>query len=140
MKRKLIALMIASSITVAVAAGCTSGKTEEEKANEDKIRQLLEYDANIDIEKNNVVTYGINPHYEVSNTKEFLITFETKKAITRGYVVWDKITYSVDKDFFYNFKNNYSTKETQKEVDLVAELTLTYSPIKVIEGGEEQTL
>ena len=52
----------------------------------------------------------------------------------------DIITYSVDKDFYYNFKEEYSTKETQKEVDLIKELTAKYDPIKVIDDNVEKDI
>ena len=52
----------------------------------------------------------------------------------------DEITYSVDKDFYYNFKEEYSITETQKEVDLIKELTTKYDPIKVIEDNVEKDI
>lgn len=144
MKRKhgLIALMLASSLTVGFTtmAGCSDGKTEEEKNCEEKIRQLLEYDANIDISRDTVEEYGFVVANNITDNNEYLITFKTRHRGSWNPEIRDIITYSVDKDFYYNFKNTYSTTETQKEVDMITELTSIYDPIRIVVNGEEQTL
>lgn len=139
--KKLITLMIAASVGIGFSmAGCASSKTEEEKNAENEIRKLLQYDANININKEFVDNYGFKLE-KSAKPGEYLLTFKTSKYYSAGRTAilkdYDIITYSVDKDFYYNFCENYSTSETQKEVDLVTELTLTYNPIKVVEAGEE---
>ena len=138
MKRRLIALMLASGVSIGFTAlslaGCNE-KTVEEKGCEEKIRQLLEYDAGIDI--NNDVWGGGYGRIEMeANNGNFFIIFTAKSSS----VHYQKITYSVDKDFYYNFKNNFSTTEGQKEIDLINELTSTYNPIKIVVNNEERTI
>ena len=138
--RRLIPVIIAATVGIAfTAAGC-SKKSEEEKNAENEIRKLLQYDANINISKEFVDNYGFKLE-KSAKPGEYLLTFKTSKYYSAGRTAklkdYDIITYSVDKDFYYNFCENYSTSETQKEVDLVTELTLTYDPVKVIEAGEE---
>lgn len=138
-KHRLITLMLASIITpgVATLAGCSDVKSGAEKNCENEIRKLLEYDANIVISKNRVEGYGFDLGYEINNPNEYLIIFRTKKYAGRAPAeTCDKITYSVDKDFFYDFKNSYSEVEGQNEVDLVTSLTSTYDPIEVITNSE----
>ena len=139
MKRRLIALMLASGVSIGFItlslASCKETKSTAEKNCEEKIKRLLEYDAGIDID-NSFFGGGYGEITMQAKNNVFLIKFYAGKSAN----IYQEITYSVDKDFYYNFKNNFSTIDGQNEVDLVAELTLTYSPIKVIEGGEEQTL
>jgi len=137
--KSLITLMLATSFGLgftAMAAGC-SGKSEDELRCENEIRKMLEYDANIDISKATVENYGFSIEYNIPNNNEYIIKIKTK----RNYAYHpDIITYSVDKDFFYNFKNEYSTTESQKEVDLIKALTTIYDPVAVIEDGEEKDI
>ena len=141
MKRRLIATMIALTMGVGVTtmSGCTE-KSEEEKTNENEIRKLLQYDANINISKDIVENRGFKLNKEIEDSK-YMLTFKTSiyKSAGRTAVLvdYDEITYSVDKDFYYDFCENYSTTETKKEVDMVTELTFNYDPIKVIEAGQE---
>ena len=148
MKRSkgLIALMLAASVGIGFSAlaGCSKEKSEEELNCENEIRKLLEYDANINIDKNNVQDFGFKMSYYVTDNKEYLIKFVTSKVMNAVYYLsttdCDVITYSVDKDFYYNFKNEYSSNETQKEVDMVTELTTIYDPVEIIENGKEKEI
>lgn len=139
-KKRLITLMLAASIGVGVAtmAGCND-KREEEINSENEIRKMLQYDANINIGKNDVEYRGFKFDFKISETGGYLIIISNLH--TEGYNKFtDEITYSVDKDFYYNFKEEYSTKETQKEVDLIKELTTKYDPIKVVEDNVEKDI
>ena len=144
-KKRLISLMLAASIGVGAATmtGCND-KTEEEINSENEIRKILQYDANINIDRKEVEDRELYIDFNISENNEFLIKFHTEKAIAVGsiihYVMNDEITYSVDKDFYYNFKEKYSTKETQKEIDLIKELTTKYDPIKVIDDNVEKDI
>lgn len=146
-KKRLISLMLAASIGVGAATmtGCGSlTKTPQELECENEIRKILQYDANINIDRKEVEDRELYVDFNVSENNEFLIKFHTKKAISVGkmihYVMNDEITYSVDKDFYYYFKEEYSTKETQKEVDLIKELTTKYDPIKVVDDNVEKDI
>ena len=142
----LIALMLAASVGIGFSAlaGCSNGKSEEELNCENEIRKLLEYDANININKNYVETSGFKMNYVVTESNGYLIKFTTSKYVSVGRFVsqvdCDAITYSVDKDFYYNFKNEYSSNETQKEVDMVTELTTTYDPVEIIADGKQKEI
>lgn len=144
-KKRLISLMLAASIGVGAATmtGCND-KREEEINSENEIRKILQYDANINIDRKEVEDRELYIDFNISENNEFLIKFHTEKAIAVGsiihYVMNDEITYSVDKDFYYNFKEKYSTKETQKEIDLIKELTTKYDPIKVIDDNVEKDI
>ena len=144
-KKRLITLMLAASIGVGVAtmAGCND-KREEEINSENEIRKMLQYDANINIDSLNVKNFGLYVETNITENNEFIINIKTKKTYWVGtmlnYRDCDIITYSVDKDFYYNFKEEYSTKETQKEVDLIKELTTKYDPIKVIDDNVEKDI
>lgn len=135
--RRLITLMLATSVGIGITAGLSGcSKSEEEMKAEDQIRQLLEYDANINIEKDYVDQWGFEIITEIKN-QEYLITFKTKQYISRVFMESDTITYSVDKDTYYDFRNNYKVVETSDEVNMVYELTLSYDPVVVISKNEE---
>ncbi|MBQ8615773.1 MAG: hypothetical protein IJ415_04330 [Clostridia bacterium] len=134
MKKRLIALMIASTITATVLTGCGEGKTDEEINNENEIREMLEYDANINISKNRIKDCGFQIDYEINNEK-FYITFSTKATGVYGLQFGrDIIKYEVDKDTYYDFKNNYNSHETQNEVERVKNLTEKYDPVEIIDS------
>ena len=81
--------------------------------------------------KDRVKNHGFKIDYEINNGK-FYITFKT---ITPGYesnLRHDSIKYEVDKDTYYNFKNSYSTEESENEIELVKNLTEKFDPVSVI--------
>ena len=135
MKKRLIALMLASTITATALTGCNS-----EFDNENEIREMLEYDANTNLSEKHVKSYGIGVDYDIVDEK-FYITFKSyiskaKKTVGIGtsYELEDdvKIKYEVDKDTYYNFRHNYSTREEKEHVDMVKLLVEKYDPIEVI--------
>ena len=139
MKKRLIALMIGATITATVLTGCGS-----EFDNENEIREMLEYDANTNLSKENVKTWGIGVDYEITAGK-FYITFKTyvyKEKNTEGITTYDEreddviIKYEVDKDTYYNFRHNYSTREEKEHVEMVKLLVEKYDPIEVINSEE----
>jgi len=126
MKKRLIALMIA----LITLTGCGAEKTDEEINNENEIREMLEYDANINIDKKRVENYGFDISFEIVD-KKFYITFKTiTPGVYGSQFAHNKIKYEVDKDFYYDFKNNYDFNETQNEVERVKNLTEQYDPIE----------
>ena len=135
MKKRLIALMLASTITATALTGCGAEKTDDEINNENEIREMLEYDANTNLPLSNVKDKGFYLEYKIQNEK-FYITFITKKWEFYGRVSQlvdnAKITYEVDKDTYYNFKNSYSTEESENEIELVKNLTEKFDPVSVI--------
>ncbi|MBQ9795764.1 MAG: hypothetical protein IJW36_02225 [Clostridia bacterium] len=135
MKKRLIVLMLSATIVASALTGCGEGKTEEEINNENEIRELLEYDANTNLSSNDVELNGIKVEYKIENEK-FYITFKTQKWVYLGRTSiledYSKITYEVDKDRYYNFKNNYNLRETKQDVELVKDITDNFDPISVI--------
>ena len=141
MKKRLIAIMLGSVMTITALTGCDEGvKGVNEKENENEIRELLEYDANTNLDKTRVENFGFNLEYEIKDGK-FYIIFITKKHIpSRTHPENDiKITYEVDKDTYYGFRHEYNLRETQHEVERVKKLTEQYDPIEVWES-EKQTV
>ena len=139
--RKLISTMLATTMGIVIAPlSACKNKSEDELKCENEIRQLLQYDANINIDKAIVESNGFKLEKEVIG-KEFLLSFVTSQYYACGRVAvkkdYDIITYSVDKDTYYYFCENYNTVETQKEVDMIIELTTMYNPVKVVEAGQE---
>ncbi len=134
MKKRLIALMIGATITATALTGCSEGKSQDEMKNENKIRELLEYDANTNLSKENVQSYGFKVDYEIKDGK-FYVTFITQKFYYDVARSGDdaKITYEVDKDTYYDFRHNYSLKETNNDIEMVKKLTEKYDPIEVWE-------
>lgn len=124
-KSRLITLMLASTI-VAGLTSCAQ-KSNEEKRCEEEIRKLLEYDAGIDID-NSAWGGGFGRIDLRAKDNEYLIIFTSKTTSAKS----QKVIYSVDKDFYYYFKHNYSTVETDKEITFITELTLDYDPIEVV--------
>ena len=100
----------------------------------------MQYDANINIDKYIVLDNGFKLDKEIEGDK-YLLSFRTTKYRSAGrtaiLVDHDIVTYSVDKNTYYDFCENYNTTETTNEINMVTELTLTYDPVKVIEAGEE---
>ena len=134
MKKRLIALMLGATITATALTGCGAEKTDEEINNENEIRQMLEYDADISIDKKIVVYNGFDIDFEINDHK-FYITFKTITPEVYGsHIVDDKIKYEVDKDFYYDFKNNYDFNETKNEVERVKNLTEQYDPVEVFDA------
>ena len=135
MKKRLIALMIASTITATALTGCSDGKDSVELENEDKIRQMLEYDANTNISKDSVKEWGFGVDYEIKDSK-FYITFKTyAPEEKRDHIEISedvKIKYEVDKDIYYAFKNHYNLDEKTEDVERVKELVEKYDPVEVI--------
>lgn len=141
MKKRLITLMLAAGLTATALTGCNE-KSGYEINCENQIREMLEYDANINISQQKVRDFGFGIEYKIVNNK-FYITFISKKHERFGQrliVVDDiKITYEVDKNTYYNFKNQYALVETERTVELVKTLTEQYDPINV-EGVEEESV
>ena len=143
MKKGLIALMLASTITATALTGCSDGRDLAELENENKIREMLEYDANTNISKEDVKKLGFKVEYKIDSEK-FYITFKSQEEVHeyRNSHLEDKakITYEVDKDTYYNFKNNYTMKERDVEINLVKDLTEKFDPISVInpEGNVQE--
>lgn len=143
MHKRLITLMLSATITAIALTGCSDGRDSVELKNENQIRELLEYDANTNISPYDVQTNGFKLEYKIQNGK-FYITFITRRWewYGRASALEDntKITYEVDKDTYYNLKNNYNTAESEQEVELVKALTEKFDPISVInpEGNVQQ--
>ena len=143
MKKGLIALMLASTITATALTGCRDGRDLAELENENTIREMLEYDANTNISKEDVKKFGFKVEYKIDSEK-FYITFKSQAEVYeyRNSHLEDKakITYEVDKDTYYNFKNNYTMKERDVEINLVKDLTEKFDPISVInpEGNVQE--
>jgi len=130
MKKRLIALMLASTITATALTACNN-----EFDNENEIREMLEYDANTNLSEKHVKSYGIGVDYDIVDEK-FYITFKTYSPEEKRdhiEIVEDvKIKYEVDKDTYYNFRHNYSTREEKEHVDMVKLLVEKYDPVEVI--------
>ena len=137
-RKTLISLMLAASVGVSLTTmpGCMK-KTEEEIKCENKIRKMIERDAGIDLVENSDMVIKTQ-----AKNEEYIIKFSFKNTVytANKTTTINEITYSVDKDFYYDFKNNYSMVEGEDEVNLVADLTLTYNPIKVVTDGDEKQL
>ncbi len=137
MKRRLIALMITLTIATSTLSGCGDDNVKHsvELENENEIREMLEYDANTNLSKENVEDKGFYLEYKIQNEK-FYITFITKKWEFYGRVSQleddAKITYEVDKDMYYDFKNHYNLDEKTEDVERVKELVEKYDPVEVI--------
>ncbi len=133
--KRLITFMLATMLATATLTGCSDGRDSVELKYEDEIRELLEYDANTNISKDNVKKYGLELGYEIIDAK-FYITFVTKKPVAlygHSYANNDvKIKYEVDKDTYYDFKNHYNIDEKLEDVERVKSLTEKYDPVEVI--------
>ena len=133
--KRLIAFMLATMLATATLTGCSDGRDSVELKNEDEIRELLEYDANTNLSRDEVKRYGLGIDYTIFNEK-FYITFKTYTSQSYGsisHIEEDaKIKYEVDKDMYYDFKNNYSLHEKSEDVERVKELVEKYEPIEVI--------
>lgn len=135
MKKRLIALMIASTITATALTGCSDGRDSVELKNENEIRELLEYDANTNLSRDEVKRHGLGIDYTILDEK-FYITFKTYTTQSYGsisHIEEDaKIKYEVDKDTYYDFKNHYNIDEKSEDVERVKELVEKYDPAEVI--------
>jgi len=133
--KRLIAFMLATMLATATLTGCGVEKTEEEISYEDEIRQSLEYDANTNLSREDVKNHGFGIDYTINNDK-FYIIFKTYTIQNYGkYIATEadaKIKYEVDKDMYYDFKNNYSLHEKSEDVERVKELVEKYDPVEVI--------
>ena len=132
MKRRIIALMLGATITASVLAGCSESKTLDEIQNENQIRELLEFDANTNISKDDVKRFGFVREFDVKEDG-YYVTFITKTfpPMQTSAAENIKITYVVDKETYFDIKNNYSSEESQKEVEMIKTLTENYDPVEV---------
>ena len=133
--KRLIAFMLATMLTTATLTGCSDGRDSVELKNEDEIREMLEYDANTNLSKVDVKNHGFGVDYTINNDK-FYITFKTYTIQNYGkYIATEadaKIKYEVDKDTYYDFKNNYNLDEKSEDVERVKVLVEKYDPVEVI--------
>ena len=91
-------------------------------------------ETNINIDKKRVENHGFEIDFEINDNK-FYITFKTiTPGVYGAHIANDKIKYEVDKDFYYDFKNNYNFHETQNEVDKVKNLTEKYDPVDAVDA------
>ena len=158
MKKRLIALMVGATITVAALTNCGSprqnghippddldvptGESNEEKAkeeetieeqmqNKDEIRHLLEQEIEAGLLLADAEKQTIDVEY-VSRNQRYYISFYAKKWVIKNergeYIKWAKIKYEVDKDFYDNFKEKYSEKAVAGNVELVRSLVERYNP------------
>ena len=142
MKKGLIALMLAATITTTALTGCSDGRDSAELDSENDIREMLEYDANTNLSKENVKKHGFIVEYKIVNEKFYItfITHEVEYSYRNSKLVdTAKVTYEVDKDTYYNFKNNYTTEESEKEIELVKDLTVKFDPVEVINPEGDKT-
>ena len=102
---------------------------------EDEIRELLEYDANTNLSRDEVKRHGLGLDYTILDEK-FYITFKTYTTRSYGSIAHieedAKIKYEVDKDTYYDFKNHYNIDEKLEDVERVKNLTEKYDPVEVI--------
>ena len=135
MKKRLIALMIASTMTVASLTGCGDGRDSAELDNEREIAELLEYDANTNISMKEIERYGIGLNCSISDEKFYVtfVTYKYQKDFVGATMNDDvRIKYEVDKDTYYDFKNHYSLDEKTEDVERVKALVEKYDPVEVI--------
>ena len=135
MKKRLIALMIASTITATALTGCGAKKTDDEINNENKIREMLEYDANTNLSKDSVKEWGFGVDYEIKDSKFYIIfkTYAPEEKRDHIEISEDvKVKYEVDKDMYYDFKNHYNLDEKTEDIERVKELVEKYDPVEVI--------
>ena len=107
MKKRLIALMLGATITASILTGCSDAKTRDEIENENQIRELLEFDANVNIPKDDVKRFGFVREFEVKEDG-YYVTFivKTFPPMQTSAAENIKITYVVDKDTYFDIKNN----------------------------------
>ena len=89
---------------------------------------------NVSLSQDYVQSLGLTLSYEVQEDG-YRISFGTKKYPPMATSAVDnaKITYIVDKDTYFDFKKNYSIKETEEDVERVKKLTESFDPIEVVE-------
>ena len=142
MKKRLIALMIASTITATALTGCGENPDYNlTRKSEEQIRQIIEYDANTNIEQyNSSRGFGLGVEYEINDNK-FYISFIFYKINKPGHnparMEDARIKYEVDKDTYYNFKNEFTTYKNEDDVEMVKVLTERYDPIEVVNSKGE---
>ena len=142
MKKRLIALMLASTITAAALTGCGENPDYALTRNsEEEIRPILDYDANTNIEKyNSNRGFGLGVEYEIDNNK-FYIIFIFYKLNKPGHnpakMEDARIKYEVDKDTYYNFRNEFTTYKNEEDVEMVKVLTTKFDPVEVVNSKGE---
>lgn len=141
MKKRLIALMIASTLTATALTGCGEPDLSLTRSSEEEIRQIIEYDANTNIEQyNSSRGFGLGVEYEINDNK-FYISFIFYKINEPGKnparMEDARIKYEVDKDTYYNFRNEFTTYKNEEDVQMVKELTAKFDPVEVINSKVE---
>ena len=137
MKKRLIALMLGATITATALTGCGENPDFSlTRKSEEQIRQIIEYDANTNIEQyNSSRGFGLGVEYEI-NDNRFYISFVFYKINETGHnpakMEDARIKYEVDKDTYYNFRNEFTTYKNEDDVEMVKVLTERYDPIEVI--------
>ena len=143
MKKRLIALMLGATMVATALTGCGKGKSQDEIRNENEIRELLEYEANINISKYDIQNNGFKIEYKIENEK-FYVTFISQRVKSAGRVSYHedvvRITYQIDKETYYDLKNNYSSHESQHEVEKIKALVDAYDPIDVKIADKEMSV
>ena len=132
MKRRLIALMLGATIISSSMVACSNYRTNDESKYENEIRDLLESDAKVSIDAEDLERFGFRLYFDVEEDG-YRISFVTRTypVMSTSAVDDTVITYLVDKETYFNFRKNYSLKEAEKEVEMVKELTEKFTPIEV---------
>ena len=80
--KRLIAFMLTTMLATSALTGCSDGRDSVELKNEDEIREMLEYDANTNLSRDEVKRHGLGLDYTILDEK-FYITFKTCKILER---------------------------------------------------------
>ena len=141
MKKRLIALMLGATITATTLTGCGERPDYALTRNsEEQIRQMIEYDANTNIEQyNSNRGFGLGVEYEINN--KFYISFIFYKINKPGHnpakLEDARVKYEVDKDTYYNFRNEFTSYKNEEDVQMVKELTTKFDPVEVVNSKGE---
>ena len=139
--RKLDKFDIAILTTVAIGIASLSVlipySVKEEKAIKNT-EKLLAYEANMDIDAHSY--YSIYLHHKIAEDGQYLLnfTYNIHNQYNSISGVEYEVIYSVDKDTYFNFVNNFNKKITyQGQYNMLKELAEKYDPIRSYSHKQE---
>lgn len=138
--KKIMLALVTASLGFSLG-GCNyeKGPTQTEE-----IKRMFEYDAsyNINLDENKINRLFLQT--EIIDG-EYLLKFQFKQYLSGGrsggiYSKQYDVYYEVDKETYFDFRNNFSSDTNQNEVDMIKSLVEKYDPIKIdshIKGEED---
>lgn len=133
--KKIMLALVTASFGFSLGGCKIQEDHEKQQARIEEVKRMFEYEAsyNMDLDKNS--TNRLFLQTEIIDGK-YLLKFQFKQYLSGGrsggiYSKQYDVYYEVDKETYFDFRNNFSSDTKQNEVDMITTLVEKYDPIKI---------